>query len=49
MRQPEAQEDYEFLHKLGIEFGHSSSHMNLFGGVEGGALCSCDNDEDEIK
>ena len=31
-RQPEVQEDYEFLQKLGTEFGNSSSHPNFFGG-----------------
>ena len=37
-RHPEGHEDYEFLHKLGIEFGHSSSHFNFFAEQ----LSSCD-------
>ena len=38
-RHPEMQEDYEFLQKLGLEFGHSSSHFNFFAGEQ---MSSCD-------
>ena len=43
-RQPEAQEDFEFLQKLGMEFGNSSSHPNFFGGGFMEANSDFDND-----